>query len=91
MDFNISDANFHYWSKELVEEKDSIMKDKVKLVRPDQNSLRVQRERIDGNPKAIDNPMAQKEEESNRRRNLRYGLEWKERKAVAKGSTSSFT
>jgi len=44
MDLNNSDANFHYRLKELLEERDFIIMDKSKLVRPDQNSLSVMRE-----------------------------------------------
>lgn len=91
IDLNNSDANFHYRVKELFDEIDSIMTDKVKSVRPDQNSLSAERERIDADLKTIDNLIAQKEEEYNRllhlrcvKEELRSRLERKERMTVIK-------
>ncbi|XP_043647242.1 titin [Drosophila teissieri] len=71
IDLNNSDANFHYRIKELFEEFNTIMIDKIDSVRPENDSLRKERERIDADLATLDKLIAQKEEEYNRLLHLR--------------------
>ncbi|KAI8041131.1 titin [Drosophila gunungcola] len=72
IDLNNSDASFHYRIKELFEEIDTIMKDKVNSVRPELKAFTEERERIDADLETLDKLIAKKEEEYNRLLYLRH-------------------